>query len=1153
MKQKRINVIIFYAMRITFLQIVLALIFTFSSYASRINAQAVLNKPVTVMAEQEVMKKILVQIQKQTGVKFTYSSDVIDVNMKISCILTNKKLVDFLDEVLKPLDIDYRVIDDQQILLFLVQNSAENIRKAFSAATNPIDVIISGTVTNEIGEPLQGASITEKGTKNITVTDAGGNFTLKVKDEKTVIIISYTGYNTKEVVVDKEGKMTIVLAAINKVLSDVVIVGYGKQKAVTVTGAISSIGTKELLQSPQANISNMLAARLTGLLAQQQSGLPGQDQTILRIRGTGTFGGGGADPLVLIDGIVNPNFNNLDPNEIETVTILKDASATAVYGVRGANGVLIITTKRGKEGKPRLSYTFNEAVTEYMKFRQNSNSYDWANGYNQAIQYDSYITGAPYVPLFSNADLQKYKSGSDPIFYPSTNWVDLMLKRSTSQSQHNLNISGGSKRIKYFVSAGLFNQGGLFKNTNLVPGYNNQINYRRYNFRTNFDFDITDRLSAQVNTAAQIESNRGPYSINGSNNIALGSITTILAAVVEAPPVLSPGVVDGKLISSVPGQSFYRGNPLANMLGNGVFLLNNTYLDGSVRLNYKLDFITKGLSAHGTISYRNINQVATGHGKNVVTYSIVRLPDNTINFIPNSTAAPYSYSETISGDRETYSEMGIDYARKFGDHNISALVLYNQSKQINPGLLFLVPHEYQGLVGRVTYNYKERYMGEFDLGYNGTENFAPGKRFGYFPAYSLGWIVSKEPFFPSSDFISFLKLRASYGEVGNDVVGGTRFLYRPSSYTYTNANYQFGTSGSSFNTYIGSLEGALGNPDLTWERSKKTDIGADLRLFKDKLKITADWFKEKRDNILASFQTIPVIFGATLPQVNLGRMRNGGIDGDISFSDKIGHLNYWVKATYTYAHNVIEYMNEVTRPFPYQQRTGQRSGQIFGLVAEGLFNSWNEVNDPKRPVYAFNNNKIQPGDIKYKDVNGDGKIDVNDQVPIGYSNFPEEIYGFSLGGDFKGFDFSLLFQGAAKVSFQYLQITQTPYNSGSASPNYWIYKSWTQDRYDNGDDIKLPHLSVSTNTQTSNYQPSTFWNVDGTYLRLKNAEIGYTLPTSFLRRVGISSSRIYLNGNNLLTWANLLDGLDPEQRIGNNSLYQYPLTKTFNFGLNINF
>ncbi|HEY4154426.1 MAG TPA: SusC/RagA family TonB-linked outer membrane protein, partial [Puia sp.] len=694
-----------------------------------------------------------------------------------------------------------------------------------------------------------------------------------------------------------------------------------------------------------------------------------------------------------------------------------------------------------------------------------------------------------------------------------------------------------------------FDQGGLFKNTDIVPGYDNNINYARYNFRTNFDFDITDRLSAQVNTSAEIEQNKGPYSSTGLSQ----SITTILAAVVEAPPNLSPGVVDGKLVSSVPGQSFYRGNPLANMLGSGVFVYNNTYLNGSVRLNYKLDFITKGLSAHGTVSYRNMNQVATTHGKNVVTYTIARLPDNTINYIPNSTDNPFNYAQTITSDRETYAEAGFDYKRSFGNHTVSALLLYNQSKQVNPTLLFLVPHEYQGIVSRVTYNYKERYLAEVDLGYNGTENFAPGKRFGYFPAYSAGWVASKESFFPKTSIISFLKFRASYGEVGNDVVGGTRFLYRPSSYTYTNADYHFGTPGSSFNDYIGSLEGALGNPDLTWERAKKTDVGIDWWLFNDRVKITADWFREKRENILASFQTVPVVFGVALPQSNLGRMRNGGVDGEISFSDRIGNLNYWVKGTYTYAHNVIEYMDEVHRPYPYEYRTGLRSGQIFGLVAEGFYNSWTEVNDPKRPVSTYNNNKIQPGDIKYKDVNGDGKIDVDDQVPIGYSNFPEVIYGFSLGGSYGGFDFSLLIQGAAKVSFQYLQITQTPFNSGSGVPNYWVDNSWTQDRYDNGADIKLPHLSISTDAQKHNYQPSTFWNVDGSYLRLKNLEIGYRLPARYLKRVGVSATRIYLNGNNLLTMAHLLNGLDPEQRLANNSLYQYPLTKTFNLGINLNF
>ncbi len=549
---------------------------------------------------------------------------------------------------------------------------------------------------------------------------------------------------------------------------------------------------------------------------------------------------------------------------------------------------------------------------------------------------------------------------------------------------------------------------------------------------------------------------------------------------------------------------------------------------------------------------RRSNTEAIVNRKELIRYNIARLPDNSINYIPQSQEQPFTYNSTITKNRREYVEVGIDYKRTFGAHAVTALVNYNQTKNFNPDLQFLIPNAYQGVVGRTTYGFKDKYLVEFSCGYNGTENFAPGKRFGFFPAVSLGWVVSEEKFFPKTNLITFLKIRGSSGQVGNDRIGGDRFLYRPSAFTQQTNGYYFGEVGSTYAGYTRLIEGKLGNPNVTWERAVKQNVGVEMNLFKDKLSLTADYFVENRDNILANLGTVPVIVGATLPAYNLGKMKNSGFDGDFTFRDKIGKLKYWVKGNFTYAHNVIEFQDEVTKLYPYQQRTGQRLGQFFGLQADGLYQTWDEVNDPNRPVSAWNNNKIQPGDIRYVDINKDGKINVDDEVPIGFSNFPEKVFGFSFGGSLRGFDFSVLLQGATNVSVPYnrRQIRGFAENTGAVD---YLVESWSQERVDQGLPIKFPHLSIGDVVQQHNYRQSSYFVVDGSYLRIKNAEIGYSLDPKKLAKRKIGSLRFYANANNLFTWSKLFPGIDPESDPGATNEEPYPITRTVNIGAKIQF
>lgn len=730
-----------------------------------------------------------------------------------------------------------------------------------------------------------------------------------------------------------------------------------------------------------------------------------------------------------------------------------------------------------------------------------------------------------------------YKNGQDPIFHPNVDWYDLMLKDFSFQTQQNFNIRGGTEKVKYFFSAGYFYQNGMFNTDVYDSGFDAQLRYNRYNLRSNFDFDVTKRLLVSLDISTQIEDNRNPDWNTGLFMEMLSS----------KPPIITPGVVDGKIITIGETISLAGGtSPLTvfNKGWNRQFVNN---LNGSVRLNYKLDFITEGLKARGAISYKNYNTQGQRYAKPGIFYEAIKAEDE-ILYVPSGDSDNYQFSESVSKNRRTYLEFGLEYSQIFSNHTVSGLLLYNQGKYFSPGLAFLVPRGYQGLVGRITYDYKSRYLAEFNLGYNGTENFAPGKRFGFFPAYSIGWVASEELFFPKNDYLTFLKIRGSYGEVGNDEIGGDRFLYRPTAYTYE-GSYYFGEVGYSYQAYQASSEGKLGNPDLTWERARKMNIGSDFRLFNDKIRVTADWFTEKRDNILWNKGTIPAIIGANFPAYNLGKMKNSGFDGEIAFNDKIKSFGYFIKVNYTSAHNKIEFQDEVDRPFDYQYRTGQRYGQFFGWVAEGLYNTWEEVNDVNRPVYMWNNDKIQPGDIKYKDVNGDGIIDNDDQVPIGYSNFPEKIFGLSFGGDYKGFDFSVLFQGATNVSTNPSRRTKQGFYTNTGA-NKDLLRSWSEECYTEGLPIVYPRLSVSNNSH--NYALSTFWLEDATYVRLKNIELGYTLHSNFLQRFGLESFRIYLNGNNLITWADMFPGEDPEFPNGSANTEPYPITRTFNLGININ-
>lgn len=1023
--------------------------------------------------------------------------------------------------------------------------------------TNQQGVVVTGrVVSGESGseeEGLPGVNVTIKGTTSGTITDINGEFKLSVPSPESVLIFSFVGYVTEEVTVGQRSVIDMMLLPDITTLNEIIVVGYGEQKKLTTTGAITSVSGEDLIKAPVSGVSNALVGLAPGIQALQTSGEFGADKSDIRIRGIATLNTSGAGPLILVDGVERSTYNNIDPNVIESINILKDASATAVFGVRGANGVILITTKQGEVGKPQVSVTSNWAAL------QPSILPDFVNAYDYAVLRNEAEANMGRTPTFSEEDLALFKSGEDPIFHPDKDWIDELIKPYSFQQSYNANISGGTEKMRYFTSLGYFSQSGGYHKPEQSLGFPFKHTYDRYNIRMNFDFNLTEDLSASVKLGNQIMNNSVP---NGGAWGAFDKATS-------NPPMSSPAFVDGKYISEVRGlpTGVPHFNPWADAgptSAGGAFVnehFSNT-LNTNVSLEYNLDKVTKGLAVRAMGAYDSYYNVGSVRYSNFPTYTVMKDPndpDNTIIYQNKHDGPYFGMSKGIDDNqnhkwRKMYGEAAIEYKRMFnGVHRVSALVLGNLQKAYYPGLKYKLPTGYLGIVGRITYDYKERYLTEFNMGYNGSENFPEGKRFGFFPSFSLGWIPSKEAFFPDNNVVTFLKFRGSYGEVGNDKIGGDRYLYLNGPFTLTTDRYRqviFGTAGSNMTGYQIYREGDIGNPDVTWERARKWNIGAEVKFFNDKLSFTADYFEEKRDNILWEFNTVPVMVAALLPNANIGKVENHGYEIEGSYEDKIGNVSFWLKGAYSFARNEIVFQDEPTKAEPWMQHTGQPIGQYFGLIFEGFYNTWDEINDPERPISEWEGAGLQPGDMKYKDLNKDGVINNEDMGPIGHSNWPEITYSMSFGASWKGFDLSVLFQGTDNVSVYYASKAAFPFVGGWGPAHTWNLERWTQERYESGEKITFPRLELDPG-QGHNYKISDFWVQDGSYLRLKNVELGYRFSPGFLEKIGVNSMRVYVSGNNLVTWTDIKYRMDPDAR----ELWgrTYPPMRVFNGGLNFQF
>lgn len=1001
-------------------------------------------------------------------------------------------------------------------------------------------VKVTGTVKDTNGEPIIGANVMVVGSATGVITDIDGNFTLNVP-VGSKLQFSFIGYKEQVVPVKKGISLNIVLEEDAQMLGEVEVVAYGVQKKVSVTGAISSMRGDDLLKTPAGSISNILSGQVTGISSVQYSGEPGADAADIYVRGIATTNN--ATPLIQVDG-VERDFSQIDPNEIESVTILKDASATAVFGVRGANGVILITTKRGAEGKAKISFTTSAGVNVRTKELEFANSYQYASYVNMMRTNDG------NEPLYSDEQLAAFRDHTNPLLYPDINWIDYCMNKAAFQSQHNVSISGGTNNMRYFVSAGLFTQDGMFKQFNLTDDFN--FDYKRYNYRANLDFDISKTTLLSVNIGGRVESKRTPESGEDQNQL--------FRKLYWAVPFASAGIVDGKYIKTNADYVTKPGaDGLESYYGKGFRNQTTNVLNLDLVLDQKLDFITKGLSIKLKGSYNSSYSTTKIASSSVATYTPVVDDKGAITYKKSGSDSQTSYREGDYGKgRDWYMELALNYNRKFGNHSVTGLFLYNQSKRYYPGGTYdYIPTGYVGLVGRVTYDWKTRYLAEFNVGYNGSENFNPENRYGFFPAGSIGWIVSEEPFFaPIKKVVNYFKVRATLGMVGNDNYAGQRFLYLPGSYGYGQNNDHNGPGGffgqNIGNAKPGAWEATQSNPYAKWETAVKQNYGLDFNILNDHLSVSADYFIEKRRDILRTPDYLPGILGMTLPAINVNKVENKGFEIQAKWNDRIGtDFRYWANFNISFARNKIVFMNEVEQNEPWMYQTGRRINSRSMYKFWGFYDETADLRYQEEFGIPISDHGItlQPGDAVYVDLNKDGKLDGNDATrDIGFTDLPEYTAGLNLGFSWKNFDFSMQWTGAWNVDRMLSEFRQPLGDTQNKGLLLYQYENtWrsSEDSYT----AKFPRITA-TNRKNNFEKGSDLYLINASYLRLKNIEIGYNFDFPFMRKLKLNSCHMYVNGYNLLTFT-AFDWGDPESRQSDRP--NYPLTRVFNIGLKLGF
>lgn len=1096
---------------------------------------------ITLSKKKATLKSIFKEIRKQSNYDFIYTDELLQ-NAKTVDISVNQAL---LDEVLKKIftgqPLSYTIEDRTIVLKEKPDVPVIRTKPAERAAD------IRGRVVDAQGKGIPGVTIRIKGETGGGTTNNNGDFSIAVTTSNAVLVFSYTGFITQEIPVNGQTTLNVILQEAVDELSEVLVVGYGTQKKITVTGSISSVNMADM-RTPVASLSNALAGKVAGIISMQSSGEPGYDNSQFTIRGLGTFTGN-TSPLIIVDGVqrddVNSafggSFNNIDPEDVASISLLKDASSTAMYGAKGANGVLIITTKRGVAGKPKISLKVETGLTGFTERPEMLNGIQYMQLLNEAR------TNMGLLPNFSDELIQKTASGLDPYMYPNVNWIDEIYKDKSTLTNANLNINGGTETVRYYISSSFYNQTGPYK-VEKLNGYNPNLNFKRYDFRSNIDVNVTSSTLLQLNIGAMLVNARYP-------GIGAGSLW--YQAYATTPVAFPTKYPDGKWAGPIPSGG---SNPLNAVQNNGYSDEFRPAVQSVFTVTQRLDALTPGLSSYARFSfdsYGDFNNRRTGLNDN--WQAIGRDGNGELLFTQTRIGQQFlGYQQGSDGERIMYLEGNVNYDRTFNSHRVGAMFLYNMRNRLKStagDVINAIPFRNQSLAGRVTYGYMDKYLLEVNAGYTGSENFEKGSKFGFFPSVSAGWVISNEQFFkPLTNTFSLLKLRGSYGVVGNDNIGQNyRFPYL--TQIGNGSSTGFGLNGT---WYPGLTENLLGIENLTWEKSYKGGIGLEVGLF-NKLNLIVDGFDERRKNILILRESISSIvgLGSTLVFANLGEMSNRGMDASIEYNDQIGKVGLRVFGNVTYSKNKIIFADEPVRKYAYQNQAGFASNEFFGYVADGYYTDQNDIDF--RPEQKFG--VVRPGDIRYLDQNGDNVIDAYDARRLGKSPFPSWLYGAGFSVAFKKFDLSLFFQGVADVGIMangslihgngagvdgvgvvpFSGLGQYQNNTMAQVLDRWTIENPRQDAY-------YPRLSVA-GLADNNYLNSTHWLKDGSYVRLKQASLGYTLSSDKLKKARIPVLYFYASGQNLLTFSKFKIW-DPE--LGSNGA-KYPITRMMTFGMRAQF
>lgn len=987
---------------------------------------------------------------------------------------------------------------------------------------------ISGQVLDETNLGIPGAYVVVKNETRGSITDVDGKFTIDV-NPKDILVVTFLGYQDQEIVVGDQTNLVIRMVPSEDMLDEVTFVAYGAQRKASVIGSISTIKA-DALASPAGQLSTGLAGKLAGIVSMQRTGEPGAGSDFW-IRGVNTFGAN-SKPLILVDG-VEREMDLVDTEDIASFSILKDATATALYGVRGANGIVLITTKRGQESKPQVNFKAEYGLTQPVQLPRLANTEQWIDYYNELY------VDAGSTPVIDDYQREMYLSGADPDLYPSVDWVKTIFKNMASTEKVNVNVTGGTKGVRYYVGASYYMEDGIF---NVVKDkeyskYDNQIRYDRFNFRSNVDIDITKSTTMAISLSTQYYTKTSP-----GEDLANIYAYTMYSTPIASPPIFS----DGTLANPENGY-----NPYRMLNSSGYKRTTNIVAQSLISLTQDFsDIITKGLKANIKYSWDADNgNVLNRHLNPTLYYTTGRDDDGNLIYQPWNEGTNYmSLYRTNSSYTTTNMEASLTYEREFNyAHNVSALLLFStRNKYNNVPATFEQSFAYKnmGLAGRATYSYKDRYFGEFNFGYNGSENFAPGKRFGFFPSIAVGYMISNEPFWDNiKETVNMLKFKVSYGKIGNDQIGGSRRFAYNSTVNTSAAGFTFGNTPIAIG---GITTGEVGNSSVQWEEALKFNTGVEMTLFKD-LSLQIDYFSDHRSGIFIERQSTPPIVGLNKQQwVNLGEMENKGVDMGLQYEHTFGDLYVSARGNYTFNRNKKLYDDLPDQIWSYQNLTGFAYNQQFGLIAEGLFKDQEDIDNWPKQDFG----DVRPGDIKYRDVNGDGVVNTFDKVAIGYTTIPEINYGFGVSLAYKGIDFSVFFQGVAHVT----RIIGGQNLFGASSQIHklgQIYEDVALNRWTlENQNPNAPYPRLSLNKVENNQQASTYWQKDMSFMRLKNMEIGYTIPKKITKKAGLSTVRLYVQGLNLLTFSEF-KLWDPELDSSYGNVY--PTMRTYTFGVNLNF